>query len=149
MIAHTELGDAKTLFERCQSEIANVENLRFIQSVPFREIDRYFDRAKLLVNTSWSEGFPNTFVQAMWSAMPIASLHYDPDGIIARHELGVPPTGDLDAFASEIRKLLSDAERLKRCGANAYAYANEHHNLERNGQVLAEHLRRLAAGRLA
>ena len=148
MIAPVSTDTSRRLFEQHAAGIETTQNLKYISSVPFHEITRYFDGAKILVSTSRSEGFPNTFVQAMWSATPIASLDYDPDGIIARHQLGVPPTGDFDAFAREIRGLLADPERLERCGANAHSYAHEHHNLERNAQKLAEHLRRLAPGHI-
>lgn len=53
-------------------------HVRIIPRVPPAEMPALFTRAAALVNTSTFEGFPNTFLQAALSKVPIISLHLDP-----------------------------------------------------------------------
>jgi glycosyltransferase involved in cell wall biosynthesis len=66
-----------------------LKNLSIIDFVPFDEIDRYFRRAKVFVNTSTEEGFPNTFVQACMNFTPIVSLMSIPDDFIGKSGAGI------------------------------------------------------------
>jgi glycosyltransferase involved in cell wall biosynthesis len=77
---------------------AAVPNLRFLGFQPPAEVEKHFDRGRVLVSTSSMEGFPNVFLQAMRRGIPIVSF-VDPDGTIARHGLGhvVADETDLDA----------------------------------------------------
>jgi glycosyltransferase involved in cell wall biosynthesis len=141
MIAPPSPSEPHPRFEQLLGEIESRPNLDLIPGVPAVEIDRYFDRAKMLVNTSTTEGFPNTFVQAMWAGTPLASLDFDPDGMIAAHRLGVAPPGELGEFAEQIGELALSAGRLAECGARAHDYAARHHDLDRNVGRLARKLK--------
>ena len=144
MIGSVGNDSSAQLFEKHRAELEATANLEYCPGVPFEEIHTYFDQAKIFVNTSFSEGYPNTFVHAMWAKTPIASLIFAADGIIADKRLGVAPTdGDLEKFSAELNNLLNDPAQLASCAENAYAYACEHHNLARNAELLARHLREL------
>jgi len=137
MLAPTpQRAEAREFLERWKPQMDGLPNLEHNPGVSLDETQGFFDRAKLLVNTSEYEGFPNTFVQAMWSATPIASLKFDPDGAIAERGLGVAPARDFDAFAQQAAALLRDPARLAQCGANAYARAQSHHDLAKNVSLL-------------
>jgi glycosyltransferase involved in cell wall biosynthesis len=53
---------------------AGIQNLLFKGFVPFDEVGNDFNRASFLVNTSDSEGFPNTFMQAWARGIPSLSF---------------------------------------------------------------------------
>src|SRR5690606_40570488 len=67
-------------YERIAAAAACVPNVRFLGALPHDEVNAYIARAKVLLNTSTVEGFPNTFLQAWARAVPVVSL-FDPDGI--------------------------------------------------------------------
>lgn len=64
------------------------ENLELLPFVPVKEVEDYFKRARFLVNTSTSEGFPNTFLQAGKYSVPIMTLGIDPNNIITNNQCG-------------------------------------------------------------
>jgi glycosyltransferase involved in cell wall biosynthesis len=121
--------------ERHKARIRALHNLEFYPGVTIEQVEKYMRNTKLFVNTSITEGFPNTFVQAMWSGTPIASLSFDPDQIIRSQQLGIYPTDDLDGFMENIRTLLHDKNRLNECGMNAWNHTNRHHNLSKNMEL--------------
>lgn len=63
-------------------------NITFHGRLPYRETNDIYGRARILVNTSDVEGFPNSYLQAWIRGVPVVTL-IDPDGVIAREGLGV------------------------------------------------------------
>lgn len=79
-------------------------NVRFVTSVPFTRMPGVFSRAGVLVNTSLLEGFPNTFLQAALSRVPIASLQVGRTFLEYLH-CGRYANGDLDRLAADVQEL--------------------------------------------
>ena len=65
-----------------------VPNFDFLGVIPFSEVQEYFSRAAILVNTSMFEGFPHAFIQAWEHYVPVVSLNADPDGLICENKMG-------------------------------------------------------------
>jgi glycosyltransferase involved in cell wall biosynthesis len=63
-------------------------NLTFHGRLPYAEASDLYGRARLLVNTSDVEGFPNSYLQAWVRGTPVVTL-IDPDRVIEREGLGV------------------------------------------------------------
>lgn len=68
---------------------ATGSNVHPIGERPLSEVLMVVAGARALVVTAREEGFSNVLVQAWWEGTPVISLGYDPDGLIARHGLGV------------------------------------------------------------
>jgi glycosyltransferase involved in cell wall biosynthesis len=105
-----------------------IPNLQFVRHVPFNQIDAYFQRAKVLVNTSDSEGFPNTFIQAGKSGTAILSFKVNPDGFLDTHACGLCCSGDLTRLTYNLRYMLEN-NRYVEYGSNARRYVEEHHDI--------------------
>ena len=129
------------LWEKIHREAEKVENLEFIERVPFENIDAYFRQTKLFVNTSTFEGFPNTFVQAAMFGTPIVSLNVNPDNFINEYGCGYCADGDMDKTKEQIKKLLENQEDWKVKSGNARRYAEENHDIEKNVEKLKEIIR--------
>jgi glycosyltransferase involved in cell wall biosynthesis len=81
------VASAPEYFESMRHKAAALPNVQFHGAVPYHEIGRFFERARLLVNTSETEGFPNTFLQAWSHGAPVVAF-LDPDELIVRQGLG-------------------------------------------------------------
>ena len=114
--------------DRIRLQARAIPNLRLVAAVPFEEVGRYFAGAKGLVNTSVSEGFPNTFIQAGLHECFLLSFRVNPEAMIDRHQLGWV-CDDRLARAVEILKN-SRPEEQKRRGENGLAYVRKYHDLE-------------------
>ncbi|MBU1975884.1 MAG: glycosyltransferase family 4 protein [Nanoarchaeota archaeon] len=99
------------------AEICNTPNIEFIDFVPFPKMDRFFQEAKIFINTSKYEGFPNTFVQAWKNGTPVVSTEVNPDGIITKERLGhVSPT--IQSMKYHIKELMTDQDQYRRISKN-------------------------------
>jgi glycosyltransferase involved in cell wall biosynthesis len=81
-----------------------------------------FDRAKVFLNTSSIEGFPNTYLQAWIRGVPVVSF-FDPDGIVQRMQLGRIATS-LDDMREALRALLDVDVYRETIGRRARDFAS-------------------------
>lgn len=139
MPPRTEMG----LFSEVEARARELPNVEFIKGVHYRAIQPYFDRAKVFVNTSQVEGYPNTFVQSMMGATPIVSLNVDPNEILSKHGLGFCAHGDVGTLVQSLRQMLSDQQRNAEMGQRAFEYAKEHHDIVRVAGLFERTLRQI------
>ncbi|WP_437187300.1 glycosyltransferase family 4 protein [Planctomicrobium sp. SH668] len=85
-----------------QVRAAAPENVTIIERVPFQELPGVMQRSVVFINTSSREGFPNTFLQAAASGVPIASLNVE-GKFLNRSRTGFEAGGDLAELASYVR----------------------------------------------
>ena len=88
MISKTVPKDPHTPAGPFHEHASDAPNFQWLTNVPFEETLTWFDRAEILVCTSESEGFPNTFVQAWSRGMPVVSIDVNPNGILDNPDLG-------------------------------------------------------------
>ena len=113
-----------------------IENLEFIEYVPFDEIDEYFQKAKIFVNTSIKEGFPNTFIQAAKNKTPIISLNVNPDNFLNEYNCGFCSNDDFGEMNKILNKVLNDDDLYKQISENVCNYAKGNHDIEKNAGQL-------------
>jgi glycosyltransferase involved in cell wall biosynthesis len=86
MVGGTQPG-ALEYFGQIRERAASVPNVAFHGPLSYDEVERMMAQARLFVNTSESEGFPNTYLQAWARGTPVVGC-FDPDGIVQRASLG-------------------------------------------------------------
>jgi hypothetical protein len=126
---------AHDLYARIGAYAAHVGNLTFHGPLPYRDTNRVFDRARVFVNTSETEGFPNTFLQAWIRGVPVVSF-LDPDGVIRREGLG-HAVATLDEMASAARHLTTDLPAWLETSARCRAYMARRYGED---QIIAPYL---------
>lgn len=86
-MAGSPVPGEEPLFRRIEAEARELRNVTFHGGVPYLDIGKLFDRAKVFANTSELEGFPNTFLQSWVRGIPVVTT-FDPDGLVASEGLG-------------------------------------------------------------
>ena len=138
-----EATDDKS-YHHLVSGAKQIENLEFIPGVPFCQVDGFFQQARVFVNTSEAEGFPNTFIQACKSATPILSLNVDPDGFVDKYGCGLCAQNEWGRFVDMLRRMLNTPDSAE-FGANGRRYFLENHNVSKIVEQYKEIFRRLIA----
>src|SRR5262245_30613407 len=108
------------LYQRIESAAMNLPNLTFYGRVPYHEIGDLYDRAKVFVNTSNVEGFPNSFLQSWCRGVPVVSF-FDPNGLIEREGLGVS-TNSIEDMASAVHRLIADETEWRKASQRCRSY---------------------------
>jgi glycosyltransferase involved in cell wall biosynthesis len=114
-------GGQEPYAQRMRQAEQDLSNLKVAGAVAYDAVGAYFDRARLFLNTSSLEGFPNTFVQAWIRGVPVVSF-FDPDGLIAGQSLGCA-VKDLDAMSDALRQLAADDALRGEMGMRARRFA--------------------------
>ncbi len=94
------------LFDRIKQEAAVIPNLVFHGRVPYHEVGALYGRARVFVNTSDSEGFPNSYLQSWIRGTPVIAF-FDPDTVIQAEQLGAA-VASLEQMSAAVRSLLDD-----------------------------------------
>jgi glycosyltransferase involved in cell wall biosynthesis len=82
---------------------ARSNNVNVMGALSLKEAEEYISRAKVLVNTSESEGLSNTFLQAWRKGIPVVSF-VDPDGMIQKNSLG-EVVSDMESLEKAVETL--------------------------------------------
>lgn len=96
---------AEAFFERIRAQAAALPNVEFTGFLPLAQVEPWFDRARVLVNTSRYEGMPNTFLQAWARGVPT----------VATVDVGAP----VHRVAAGLDELVSGVQRAYEEGPNA------------------------------
>jgi glycosyltransferase involved in cell wall biosynthesis len=120
-LAGGPMPGAETYYEDMVAAAARLPNVTMLGPVRYSESGGLFDRAKIFLNTSSIEGFPNTFLQAWIRAVPVVSF-FDPDSLVKRLMLGRIATS-VDDMRDAIRNLLDGDEDRQLIGKRARDFA--------------------------
>lgn len=124
------------LYAKIRSVAATQSNIVFHGQVPYHEIAPLYARARVFVNTSDSEGFPNSYLQAWVHGTPVVAF-FDPDSIIEHFSLG-KCTGGLEQMAAQINTLAAQPAEWSTISENGMRYMQQMHDEE---HVLAPYLK--------
>lgn len=119
------------LYDKIKESCKRISNFEFLGVVPFDEINEYFSRATILVNTSLFEGFPHAFIQAWMQYVPVVSLNADPDELLCKKGLGFR-SKTFDQLIEDVKTLLKDEALREEMGVNGRKYVEREHDITKN-----------------
>jgi len=100
------LPGKEALFRDVRHATAAKPNVTFHGPLSYWDANDLYGRARVLVNTSDVEGFPNSYLQAWIRGVPVVTL-IDPDRVIEREGLGVAARSPA-RIPDAVRRLLGD-----------------------------------------
>jgi len=124
MIGGTQPGFDE-YFADIRRRALDLPNVAFCGSQPYEAVNQQMARARLFINTSDSEGFPNTYLQAWARGTPVVAF-FDPDGVIAREGLG-RVVQSVEQMRSAIRQFLTEPELWSTTSARCVHYVSAQH----------------------
>jgi glycosyltransferase involved in cell wall biosynthesis len=110
-----------------------LSNLELRDPVPHAELGTLIESTVAVVNTSILEGMPNAFLEAWARGIPVLTLQFDPDDVVAREELGVSAQGSWDRFVQGARELWDGRSNRDGLARRLQAYVGETHSMEAVG----------------
>jgi glycosyltransferase involved in cell wall biosynthesis len=127
-------------FESMKEKAEALSNVQFHGSVLYEKVGELFERARVFVNTSETEGFPNTFLQAWGRGTPVVTF-LDPGGVIAREGLG-RAVANLAAMQEAVAALATDPALWDAASARCRRYMDREYA---PGEAAAPYLAALAS----
>lgn len=143
MVCRRATGDAN--YDRLRQQAAAVENLEFHENVDFARIGDCFARARVFVNTSDSEGFANTFIQAAAAGTCILTWSVNPDNFLTEYQCGLACQANAEKLNQGLSFLLED-NRCLDLGQNGRRYVREHHDITAIAEQYKTYLRQRNGG---
>jgi glycosyltransferase involved in cell wall biosynthesis len=132
-------GADRAYAERIITALAAHPNTEYLGFIPPDQIEAQYTRARVLLNTSPREGFPNTFLYAWSRGIPTCSLHSDPDGLIVRHDLGIV-NPQPEALLPRLQALLADPQAYGAMSRRCHDFVRQHHTIEHTVDAFVEAL---------
>ncbi|MEZ6145758.1 MAG: glycosyltransferase family 4 protein [Planctomycetaceae bacterium] len=127
----------RTVEERIQSEAPS--NVKIVPKVPFDRMPAVFERAAVFVSTSSLEGFPNVFLQAAATGVPIASLEVCRE-FLESSRAGLWTDGDMTKLADFIRSNWRNRSEAREIGTCGRSYVADNHGLRTQADRLSTFL---------
>ncbi len=124
-----------SLWETVSARAARIPNVKFIERVPYHEVQAVYDAAKIFVNTSEWEGWPNSFIQSGLGGTALLSLDVNPDGLFEKFGPGKFAAGDFECLVANAAVLLSDKRVLSLAQKECLRFVEELHNNKRETEA--------------
>ena len=106
-------------------------NLEVLDPLPHEQALRQIANAVAVVNTTARfEGMPNVFLEGWAAGVPALSLEFDPDGVIARHGLGVAANGSWERFVDGAHDLWDGRHQREELSERTRSYVAGIHSLD-------------------
>ncbi len=115
--------------EKLYKQLQKIKNVVLKGRLNHKDTIQLIANAKALINTSNFEGFPNIFLEAWASGVPVISLNVNPGNIFNKYPLGIYCEGDLN-------KMKRSIESFKEASINSeklISYVKEFHDFTTAG----------------
>jgi glycosyltransferase involved in cell wall biosynthesis len=125
-----------------EEKTKKLSNLTYLGEISFKGTNELLSNSSMLVNTSTTEGFSNTYIQAWMRETPVVTINCDPDNIIKNQRIGVH-SGDFEQLVKDVKFLIENEDVRFDMGEKARKYAINHHDIEKIGKQYFDNFLRL------
>lgn len=119
----------KKLIEKAKK----LSNFEYLGEIPLEKTNELLSKSSILINTSSTEGFSNTYIQSWMRETPVVTLNCDPDDIIKNHRIGFH-SGSFKQMVKDVIYLLENERERKEMGKKARKYALVNYDMEKIGK---------------
>lgn len=113
--------------------------IEMIGELDFDETKLWIQKASILVNTSKTEGFSNTFLEAWASKTLVVSLNVDTDKLLSERGYGVFANSNFEKLVSELNRIMvNDVDQM--VIESAFNYVNTEFSLINNTDIFEQNL---------
>lgn len=116
------------LFSKIQEHANRLPNVKLWPGIAYHQIQDYYDAARVFVNTSEWEGWPNSFIQAGLGQSAILSWKIRPDRLFEDYRLGFCADANWELFVQYSQKLFQNRQQAEECGREASRFVRELHD---------------------
>ena len=120
-------------------------NFEIVPQQPRGELLELISHSSAIVSTSRAEGMPNTFLEAWARGIPVVSLEFDPDGVIAEKGLGLVAHSARE-LSEAVARVWNNGELRAEMGRRARSHVSEIHSPPAVSREWARVLRETLAG---
>lgn len=121
-------GSGIAYFDLVRAQARQLPNVEFLGFLPLAQVEPWFDHARLVLNTSASEGMPNIFLQAWARGVPTVAF-IDVAAHLADGPV-YPVAADVDAAVREIEALHTDTDHWQHASNRCRSYFATHHGTD-------------------
>jgi glycosyltransferase involved in cell wall biosynthesis len=118
-------------------------NIEIIESVSIHDIEYYFMQTKVFLNTSITEGFPNTFLQAGKFGVPFIGTDIDPRKFLLEKTPTVVTDLRLSTIIHAIETLVTNESERKKSAEEMREYIMKNHAANVVAKKLFEEISKL------
>jgi glycosyltransferase involved in cell wall biosynthesis len=123
-------GADRRLLDEIRTTAQGLPNLELLDPLAHALLPGLIARSVAVVNTSTLEGMPNTFLEAWACGVPVLTLQFDPDAVVARRGLGVAAAGSWERFVAGARELWGSRSDRDEFARRARTHLEEVHSPE-------------------
>lgn len=117
------------------NEIDSINNLSYLGERPIKEVNQLLAKSHIFINTSLSEGFPNTFIQAWMREVPVISLNVNPDDILNKEKIGFC-SGEDNQLKEDLKKLIKNKELRESMGEKAKFFSYNTYSIKNIEKII-------------
>ncbi|MCH8535328.1 MAG: glycosyltransferase family 4 protein [Flavobacteriaceae bacterium] len=117
------------LENECLNKLQMLPNVEMLGFIDKNKVNKLLAESVILLNTSYYEGFSNTFLEAFSVGTPVFTLsHNDPGSIIRNYKIGLI-YDNVESFKDQYKKLVSSDSLYLEYSNNCLEYLKKNHQL--------------------
>lgn len=123
-------GQNDEYYQTLKKRGKQLDNVVFEGFVEPNEILQYYRNGIALINTSFGEGFPNTFLEAWSVGTPVISLNVDLDGLLNDKQIG-KYSGTFEQLIKDATLMAENNALNSKLGRRGREYTISNHSIEK------------------